>query len=340
MLLSNIKKNFGQVEVLKGVDLSIRRGEFITLLGASGCGKTTILRIIAGLETADSGILSMDGVDIGGFDPDKRGVNMVFQSYALFPHMNVEQNTGYSLKFKRMQKAEIHRAVAEALELVQLSGYERRKPDELSGGQRQRVALARALINRPKVLLLDEPLGALDLQLRRQMQTELKSLQKQTGITFIYITHDQEEALAMSDRVAVIRNGVVEQIGSAAEVYKNPRTAFVAKFVGNANLIYRNDECLAVREENIILTAPASTNMTPDGGGGGQPSLQTDPSNTMAGEVTGKIFACGLLRIFVKLKAGGAEVSASMQGFDTPFKEGDDVLVSWRPENAVKVTAE
>ena len=321
--LDGIKKNFGQVEVLKGLDLSVGEGEFITLLGPSGCGKTTILRIIAGLETADSGSVFMDGVDISAFEPEKRGVNMVFQSYALFPHMNVEQNIAYSLKLKGLPKVEIRKAVAKVLALVRLSGYEKRQPGELSGGQRQRVALARALINRPKVLLLDEPLGALDLQLRRQMQVELKRLQKQLGVTFVYITHDQEEALAMSDRIAVIRNGVIEQIDSAACVYKQPKTAFVAKFVGNANLFPHGDEYFAVREENVILTP----------GGGGE----------YTGVVTGKNFTGGLLRITVGLinreerAHGDAEINASVQGFESPFSEGDEVSVSWLPGSAVAV---
>ncbi|MDR1899557.1 MAG: ATP-binding cassette domain-containing protein [Treponema sp.] len=235
--LEGIRKRFGQTEVLRGLDLSVNRGEFITLLGSSGCGKTTTLRIIAGLEEADAGRIFLAGQEVTALEPNRRNVNMVFQNYALFPHMNVEQNIGYSLRLKRLPRAEIKAAVAEALSLVRLSGYERRMPDELSGGQRQRVAVARAVVNRPKVLLLDEPLGALDLQLRRQMQIELKRLQKQLGITFIYITHDQEEALTMSDRIAVMRNGLFEQTGSALEVYDHPRTSFVARFVGNANVL-------------------------------------------------------------------------------------------------------
>ena len=206
--LKEIKKSFAQEEeVLQGISLEIGQGEFITLLGASGCGKTTTLRIIAGLETPDSGSVFLDGKDVTNLEPNQRNVNTVFQNYALFPHMNVADNVGYGLKLKKVPKAEIKKRVTKMLELVQLSGFEKRKPSELSGGQRQRVAIARALVNNPKVLLLDEPLGALDLQLRRAMQLELKRLQKKLGITFVYITHDQEEAINLSDRIAVMNKG-------------------------------------------------------------------------------------------------------------------------------------
>ena len=235
--LEGITKSFGDTQVLKGISLSVAQGEFITLLGSSGCGKTTTLRIIAGLESPDTGRVLLEGKDVTQTPPNRRDVNTVFQNYALFPHMTVAANVAYSLKLKKRPKAEIEQAVRDALELVQLTGYEKRMPNELSGGQRQRVAIARAVVNRPKVLLLDEPLGALDLQLRRQMQQELKALQKSLGITFIYITHDQEEALNMSDRIVVMREGRFEQIGTPSEVYDLPKTSYVARFVGTANIL-------------------------------------------------------------------------------------------------------
>lgn len=236
--LKNIKKSFQDGEdVLDGICLTAKKGEFVTLLGSSGCGKTTTLRIIAGLEQPDSGQVFLNGKDVTGLEPNRRNVNTVFQNYALFPHMNVADNIGYGLKLKKTPKAEISRRVKEMLELVQLTGFEKRKPSELSGGQRQRVAIARALVNNPEVLLLDEPLGALDLQLRRAMQHELKHLQKKLGITFIYITHDQEEAINMSDTIAVMNHGHFEQIGTPDEIYNHPKTSYVATFVGNANIL-------------------------------------------------------------------------------------------------------
>ena len=236
--LKNIKKSFQEGEdVLDGICLTAKKGEFVTLLGSSGCGKTTTLRIIAGLEQPDSGQVFLNGKDVTSLEPNQRNVNTVFQNYALFPHMNVADNIGYGLKLKKTSKAEISRRVKEMLELVQLSGFEKRKPSELSGGQRQRVAIARALVNNPEVLLLDEPLGALDLQLRRAMQHELKRLQKKLGITFIYITHDQEEAINMSDTIAVMNHGRFEQIGTPDEIYNHPKTSYVAMFVGNANIL-------------------------------------------------------------------------------------------------------
>ena len=250
--LKEIKKSFTEGEaVLDNISLEISKGEFITLLGSSGCGKTTTLRIIAGLEQADAGSVWLDGREVTGLEPIQREVNSVFQNYALFPHMNVAENIGYGLKLKKVPKSEIRKKVSQMLELVQLEGYERRKPSELSGGQKQRVAIARALVNNPKVLLLDEPLGALDLQLRRAMQIELKHLQKKLGITFIYITHDQEEAINMSDRIAVMRDGCIEQIGTPDEIYNHPKTSYVATFVGNANILHGVAE--SIQGENAIV---------------------------------------------------------------------------------------
>lgn len=250
--LKEIKKSFTEGEaVLDNISLEISKGEFITLLGSSGCGKTTTLRIIAGLEQPDAGSVWLNGREVTGLEPNQRDVNTVFQNYALFPHMNVAENIGYGLKLKKVPKSEIRKKVSQMLELVQLEGYEKRKPSELSGGQKQRVAIARALVNNPKILLLDEPLGALDLQLRRAMQIELKHLQKKLGITFIYITHDQEEAINMSDRIAVMKDGRIEQIGTPDEIYNHPKTSYVATFVGNANILHGVAE--SIQGENAIV---------------------------------------------------------------------------------------
>ena len=272
--LKEIKKSFTEGEaVLDNISLEISKGEFITLLGSSGCGKTTTLRIIAGLEQPDAGSVWLDGREVTGLEPNQRDVNTVFQNYALFPHMNVAENIGYGLKLKKVPKNEIRKKVSQMLELVQLEGYERRKPSELSGGQKQRVAIARALVNNPKVLLLDEPLGALDLQLRRAMQIELKHLQKKLGITFIYITHDQEEAINMSDRIAVMRDGRIEQIGTPDEIYNHPKTSYVATFVGNANILHGVAESIQgqnaivkIGNDKVIVKLEASQQDTKDTG--------------------------------------------------------------------------
>ena len=272
--LKEIKKSFTEGEaVLDNISLEISKGEFITLLGSSGCGKTTTLRIIAGLEQPDAGSVWLDGREVTGLEPNQRDVNTVFQNYALFPHMNVAENIGYGLKLKKVPKSEIRKKVSQMLELVQLEGYEKRKPSELSGGQKQRVAIARALVNNPKVLLLDEPLGALDLQLRRAMQIELKHLQKKLGITFIYITHDQEEAINMSDRIAVMKDGRIEQIGTPDEIYNHPKTSYVATFVGNANILHGVAESIQgqnaivkIGNDKVIVKLKASQQDTKDTG--------------------------------------------------------------------------
>lgn len=236
--VQGVSKSFGENEVLKSLSIDVHEGEFLTLLGPSGCGKTTLLRLIAGLEEPTNGKILLDGADMTGQPPEKRPLNTVFQNYALFPHMNVAQNVAYGLKLRRVPKKEIAVKVDEALSLVQLAGYGKRTPAQLSGGQRQRVAIARAIVLAPRLLLLDEPLGALDLQLRRQMQQELKKLQKTLGITFIYVTHDQEEALNMSDRIAVMREGVICQLGAPQEIYEHPNSMFTAQFIGQTNLLH------------------------------------------------------------------------------------------------------
>ena len=235
--ITNLHKSFDRTEVVKGIGLQVYSGEFLTLLGPSGCGKTTTLRMIAGFEDADSGSITIDGTEVTALPPYKREVNTVFQSYALFPLMNVYDNVAYGLTVKRLPKQEIREKVTAALKTVQLEGFEKRKISQMSGGQKQRVAIARALVNNPKVLLLDEPLGALDFKLRKQMQLELKRLQKQLGITFIYVTHDQEEAMTMSDRIAVMHGGKIEQIDTPSVIYNSPATRFVADFIGESNIL-------------------------------------------------------------------------------------------------------
>ena len=235
--LENVTKSFNDEKVLNSINLSIKKNEFFTLLGPSGCGKTTMLRIIGGFETADDGNVFFDGVNINNVPPNKRNLNTVFQKYALFPHMNVYENVAFGLKIKKTPKDVIDKKVKEMLSLINLEGYEKRSVTSLSGGQQQRVAIARALINEPEVLLLDEPLGALDLKLRKSMQTELKKIQQRLGITFIYVTHDQEEALTMSDTIVVMKGGVIQQMGSPVDIYNEPTNAFVADFIGESNII-------------------------------------------------------------------------------------------------------
>lgn len=347
--LKNIKKGFGETDVLNGITLSIKKGEFITFLGASGCGKTTTLRIIAGLEEPDSGTVFLDGKDVTSVPPNQRDVNTVFQNYALFPHLNVEANVGYGLKIKRVPKAEIKKKVTEILELVQLTGYEKRMPSELSGGQKQRVAIARALVNSPKLLLLDEPLGALDLKLRRTMQIELKRLQKKLGITFLYITHDQEEAINMSDRIVVMKDGRFEQIGTPDEIYNHPKTSYVADFVGNANVIsgvvqkvteteaqvlienqmMYAEPIVGIREGMKVNLAVRRENL----------KVCTECKDGLEAVLEDKSFTAGQLHLTLKLKSGKTLVSCRY-GMDADLKAGDKVCVGWKPEHAVFVDLE
>jgi putative spermidine/putrescine transport system ATP-binding protein len=277
VLFQSVSRHFGSVKAVDNIDLEIQDGEFFSMLGSSGSGKTTCLRMIAGFERPTSGQIFLHGSEVSQLPPYQRDVNTVFQDYALFPHMNVGENIAYGLMIKKIARAERERRVEEILELVRLGAYAGRKPSQLSGGERQRVALARALINHPKVLLLDEPLAALDLKLRQQMQLELKAIRQRVGITFIYVTHDQEEALTMSDRIAVLSHGRVEQVGAPADIYEHPATAFVSGFVGISNLvkgemarrITGSEQMFSIRPEKIHLTqsadAPAEDMFSADG---------------------------------------------------------------------------
>jgi putative spermidine/putrescine transport system ATP-binding protein len=324
--LSGLRKTYGDVVAVAGIDLEIARGEFFTLLGPSGSGKTTTLRMIAGFEEPDTGTVELAGRDVGSLPPYDREVNTVFQDYALFPHMTVAENVEYGMRVHKVSKPERRRRTREALEMVRLSGFEPRKPGELSGGQRQRVALARAIVNRPRVLLLDEPLGALDLKLREQMQVELKGIQGEVGITFIYVTHDQDEALTMSNRIAVFNEGRVEQVGAPAEVYERPATRFVTGFVGVSNVLERDGTRFTVRPEKIRLLEP-----TDDGTG----------LHTERGAIRDVAYAGMVTRYLVELDGGG-ELQVVRQNLETSSAEaleqrGRQVRVGWRPDQTVAV---
>lgn len=254
--LENVEKHFAGHPVVHPLSLTIDEGEFLTLLGPSGCGKTTILRMIAGFEQPTTGVIRLDGEDVTQLPPNKRNLNLVFQHYALFPHMTVQENIQFGLKMKKIPPAEQKERIAEAIRLTQLTALAKRYPHQLSGGQQQRVAIARAIANKPKVLLLDEPLGALDLQLRKNLQAELKQLQRSLGITFVYVTHDQEEAMMMSDRIVIMNNGRIEQIGSPKEIYERPETLFAATFIGENN-IFHEETLFSVRPEKVrVITQP------------------------------------------------------------------------------------
>ncbi|MFN8215429.1 MAG: ABC transporter ATP-binding protein [Solirubrobacterales bacterium] len=324
--LAGLTKKYGEVVAVAGIDLEIEAGEFFTMLGPSGSGKTTTLRMIAGFEDPTSGTVELAGEDVSGTPPYDRAVNTVFQDYALFPHMTVGANLEYGLRVAKVDKAERARRRDEALEMVRLPGYADRKPAELSGGQRQRVALARAIVNRPRVLLLDEPLGALDLKLREQMQVELKTIQGEVGITFVYVTHDQDEALTMSDRIAVFNEGRIEQVSPPRELYEHPQTEFVAGFVGVSNVIERGGQRLTIRPEKIELLDPAA----PSAG-----------LTTERGRVREVAYAGMLTRYTVDLEAGGTLQLARQNVGTRPAEgqpgQGQEVLVGWRPEHASAV---
>jgi putative spermidine/putrescine transport system ATP-binding protein len=326
--LIDLAKRYGEVRAVDGVSLDIAKGEFFTLLGPSGSGKTTTLRLIAGFELPDEGRVELDGADVTGAPAYARDVNTVFQDYALFPHMTVRENVEYGLRIKKVPKAERRARAEEALGIVRLPDVGARKPAQLSGGQRQRVALARAIVNRPKVLLLDEPLGALDLKLRLQMQSELKHIQSEVGITFVYVTHDQEEALTMSDRLAVFDEGRIVQVGVPAEIYEHPATAFVAGFVGTSNVLERNGRRFTVRPEKIRILA-------------GEPA---DGLHVERGRVTEVSYVGPLTRYTVALDTGG-ELQVVAQNLETSSADaleerGREVSVAWREEHTSAIAGE
>jgi putative spermidine/putrescine transport system ATP-binding protein len=333
--LEDLHKRFGDVEAVAGIDLEIADGEFFSMLGPSGSGKTTTLRMIAGFEKPTDGRVLLQGRDVTGVPPFDRDVNTVFQDYALFPHMSVGDNVGYGLLVQRVGRAERARRVAEALHMVRLEGYELRRPGQLSGGQRQRVALARALVNRPRVLLLDEPLGALDLKLREEMQIELKAIQLQVGITFIYVTHDQEEALSMSDRLAVFNEGRIEQVGTPADVYEHPATPFVAGFVGTSNLlkgeaargILGSDGVFTVRPEKIRIGDPSD-------------APGSDEHSTL-GTVREVVYLGADTRYIITLEVGG-ELVVTQQNLQTSSMEalaaqGRSVRLTWKRNHVLSL---
>ncbi len=348
--LSSLSKRFRDVRAVDDISLEIRSGEFFSLLGPSGCGKTTTLRMIGGFELPTTGRIELRGVDVTTAPPDKRPVNMVFQSYALFPHLNVRDNVAFGLRRHGVKRSEVGRRVAEALELVHLGEYGKRKPNELSGGQQQRVALARALVNRPNVLLLDEPLGALDLKLRRSLQLELKRIQTEVGITFVYVTHDQEEALTMSDRIAVMNQGKIEQIGLPEELYERPATRFVADFMGTTNLLRGavwatdgsvatirfdgGDSCraadtlgLKVGQAIEISVRPEAVSISSPGAGG-------------SGSIEGRVEQTAYLGASVQYQVrsqGGMLLSVIAPKTGRRFVAGDDVEIGWLPADALVV---
>jgi putative spermidine/putrescine transport system ATP-binding protein len=336
--LVDLQKHYGDVIAVAGLDLEIAEGEFFSMLGPSGSGKTTTLRMIAGFELPTAGRVELHGQDVTNLAPFERNVNTVFQDYALFPHMTVGENVAYGLMIRKVHRPERDRRVGDALAMVRLAGYEKRRPGQLSGGQRQRVALARALVNRPRVLLLDEPLGALDLKLREEMQIELKAIQQEVGITFIYVTHDQEEALTMSNRLAVFNKGRIEQVGAPADVYERPATRFVAGFVGTSNLlsggvaraIVGSDGTYTVRPEKIRLEAP-------DGPVGAD-------ETTALGTIAEVVYLGADTRYIVRLEAG-ATLVVTQQNLSTTSTEalaqqGRPVRLIWHRQHSLPVDAD
>ncbi|GII05645.1 ABC transporter ATP-binding protein [Planobispora takensis] len=341
------------VQAVKGVTLAIAEGEFFSLLGPSGCGKTTTMRMVAGFEEPTRGVVRLLGQDVTNVPPNKRDVNMVFQSYALFPHMSVWENVAFGLRRRKVAEAEIRRRVGEMLEIVDLGGREKRRPREMSGGQQQRVALARALVNRPRALLLDEPLGALDLKLRQAMQIELKRIQREVGITFVYVTHDQSEALTMSDRIAVMNDGLVEQLAAPREIYERPATAFVAGFIGTSNLlsgavdrVESGCAVLKLGEHGRVLVAEASQRAGDPISVTVRPEKITISTEEPSGDISAvrgtvsEVVYLGLYNSYAVRLADGAEVTVFQQNAldsSSTAERGDAVWLSWQPHHSYAI---
>jgi len=332
--LRGLSRHFGDVVAVDRIDLDVVDGEFLTLLGPSGSGKTTVLRMIAGFERPDSGTIELAGVDVTQVPPYGRDVNTVFQDYALFPHMSVLENVEYGLKVKKVPRGERTERARTALDSVRLAGYEERSPSQLSGGQRQRVALARALVNRPRVLLLDEPLGALDLKLREQMQVELKEIQREVGITFVFVTHDQDEALTMSDRIAVFNNGRIEQLGTPTDVYEHPATTFVAGFVGTSNLLDPAAAQLVLGRSGTWSVRPEKIHLHPGD------SPVPDGHHRLNGTVREVIYVGMSTRFVVDLATGGSLMAVRQNtdaSHDLSHLRGQTVCLSWDPQHEYEV---
>jgi putative spermidine/putrescine transport system ATP-binding protein len=331
--LTGLRKKFGEVVAVDGVDLDIVDGEFFSMLGPSGSGKTTVLRMVAGFETPTAGRVHLGGRDVTREPPFNRDVNTVFQDYALFPHMSVQQNVEYGLRVKRVGREERRRRCEEALHTVRLHGFGDRRPHQLSGGQRQRVALARALVNRPKVLLLDEPLGALDLKLRREMQVELKQIQREVGITFVFVTHDQEEALTLSDRIAVFSEGHVEQVATPVELYEQPATPFVAGFVGTSNILDGDVAAQVLGEPGMFSIRPEKIRLVPAG------STASDGEVVVPGTVSDVVYLGSATHSIVDLAVGG-RLSVMQQNLESSLdhalaRRGERVLLTWQRAHVV-----
>ncbi len=325
--IRGVAKSFAGTTVLHDINLVINDGEFFTMLGPSGSGKTTLLRMVAGFETPDSGVIWLQGDDVTQRPAHLRPVNTVFQDYALFPHMDVITNVEYGLRVAGMKREQRRQRASDALTMVRLEGFSARRPAQLSGGQRQRVALARAIVNEPRVLLLDEPLGALDLKLRQEMQTELKAIQRRIGITFLYVTHDQEEAMAMSDRIAIMNKGYIEQIGSPKDIYELPASAFVAGFIGTSNVIVRGGRTQSLRPERLQLLHAGDP--TPAG------------ANAEPGTVSDVVYLGMVTRIYVRLNSGdnliAVRTNDASADNSTSVAPGDPVLVAWRATDAFEL---